>query len=581
MKEHDMSILVEQGDTDSPQRKGRMPKFPRKSDEAALIVYAWEMLVYVLGAFIGRMGFKAFIGTLLTLAGLFAVGTYFAAPALFSAVFYQSVIIYWPYVLLLILVVVIFAIPVFGFLESMVEGNKRGIAIRGFVLIIAAFAFYMIPWSAVEYVSRYFTYTQLATFEDRDAPLVTHPEKVRYTPRINAFNDIEQSITAPQEVVHFADTVPFISDEGFAFATQITPDDGLVPYNGFFTPNPGFVLYYDNENHTGPRVERVDEEQVYGLRKAWFLDAWWRVYNEDRFSIFEDPHYLRITHEDGSVEHLTVFPQIKHYWWRLPYWAGIAVVNSDGEVTMLSVEEATADPRFARQWIAPMSLMRQYVEDQTMQAGLVQNWFGLRSDGRLTVPDLDGVGDYVNQYPFLTVAADGTPYAYVTTRPVGGGDGLVAMYYLNLATGARSRYVFGTDEIVYGVSAIMARVTSIGGYTWYQESKDSSSGQTLATEPVYIVRPGEPDRIYWKVTVTNIQYRGISAQVVFDATDPNRFRIFDGGDRGRTQFYDWLEASGDDGLASGNLSEQIRYHLEQIQFHQAAAADLAEQLEGD
>jgi hypothetical protein len=228
-----------------------------------------------------------------------------------------------------------------------------------------------------------------------------------------------------------------------------------------------------------------------------------------------------------------------------------------------------------------MSLMRRYVEDQTLQAGLVQNWFGLRSEGRLIVPDLDGVGDYVNQYPFLTYSAEGMPYAYVTTRPVGGGDGLVAMYYMNLATGRLSRYEFDTGEIVYGVSAIMARVTSIGGYTWYQESRDSSSGQTLATEPVYIVRPGEPDRIYWKVTITNIQYRGISAQVVFDATDPNRFRIFDGGDRGRTQFYDWLEASGDDGLQSGNLGEQILYHLEQIRFHEAAAAELAEQLEGN
>lgn len=579
-----MSSAVESGDTSPAEKKSRpksrMPKFPSDLGEVSLIIYAWELLVYVFSAIVGRMGFKAFLGTLLTLVGLFAVCTYFAAPALFSWIFYQSVIIYWPYVLLFVLVVVIFALPVFGFLESMAEGNKRGTAIRGFVLIIAAVAFYLIPWSAVEWTSRYFTYTQLATFEDRESPLVTHPRVMRYTPRINAFNDIEQSITAPQETVHFADTVPFMSEDGFAFATQITPDDGLVPYNGFMTPNPGFVVYHDNKDHDGPRVERISEEQVYGLRKAWFLDAWWQVYNEDRFSIFEDPHYLRITHEDGSVEHLTVFPQIKHYWWRLPYWAGIAVVNTDGEVEMLSVEEATADPRFARQWIAPMSLMRRYVEDQTMQAGLVSNWFGLRSEGRLTVPDLHGVGDYVNQYPFLTVAEDGTPYAYVTTRPVGGGDGLVAMYYLNLATGARSRYVFDADETVYGVSAIMARVTSLD-YQWYTESKDGGSGRILATEPVYIVRPGERDRIYWKVTITNTDYKGITAQVVYDATDPNRFRLFDGGDQGRAQFYDWLQASGDDGLSSGNLAEQLRYHLEQIQFHQAAASGLAQQLEGN
>lgn len=565
---------------EKPKEKIRMPRMPRNAEEGDWIVYIWSMLVYVLKAIIGRMGFGAFMGTLGVLAIAFAVITYFAAPAMFSAVFYQSVIIYWPYFVLLVLIVLLFAIPVFGFLDTALDENKTGTAFRGFVLIIAAFVFYSIPWSAVEWTSRYFTYSQLATFEDRDAPLVTHPTIVRYTPRINAFNDIEQSITAPQETVHFDDTVPCLSDDGFAFCAQITPDDGLIPFNGFVTPNPGFVVYHDAENTDGSvRIERINEEQVYGLRKAWFLDAWWQVYQEDRFSIFEDPHYLRITHEDGKVEHLTVFPQIKHHWWRLPYWAGVAVVHADGEVEMLSTEKAIADPRFAKQWIAPMNLMRRYVEDQTMQAGLLANWFSVRSEGRLLVPDLEGVGDYVNQYPFFTFGADGTPYAYVTTRPVGGGDGLVAIYYMNLATGERTRYVFGENETVYGVSAVMARVTSIGGYTWYQESGQSSSGQTLATEPVYIVRPGEPDRIYWKVTVTNIQYKGISAQVVFDATDLNRFRIFDAGERGRAQFYDWLATSGDDGLQSGDLAAQIVYHLEQIQFHQAAAAEIAGQLE--
>ena len=538
-------------------------------DEVELAEKILRFLVRIMLAIVGKMGLKAFLSTFATLMLLIAVVTYFASPTLFSYIFYQSVIIYWPYVMIVIVVILFSVIPIIGLVQN------RDFSARGIVLFLLAAVGIWICFTSVSKVSSYSTYTQLAHFADRSALLPTHPEMMRYTPRENAYNEIAQTISVASEAVHPEDTMPLITDTGFTYAVQITPHDGLIPYNAFMTLNPGYVLYHDEQYHSGTRVERIDAEQVYGLRKAWFLDAWWRVYQLDRFSIFEDPHYIEVENEDGTREYLTVFPQIKHHYWRLPYWAGVAVVHADGTTELLTVPEVTADPRFKNEWVAPLQLLRRYTEDQTMQAGFLVNWIGVKSAGRQTIPELPGD----NQYPFFTIAADGTPYAYVTTKPVGDGDGLSTIYYQNLATGELTRYHF-TDEVVYGVSAALARVTSIGGYTWYTKSGDNSSGQMIATEPVYIVRPSEPGRIYWKVTITNREYKGVAAQVVFDASDVSQFTIFENNDEGRNAFYAWLKgvtiATSAD--SSGDLYEQLQFHLSEAVKHQAEAARIAEEL---
>jgi hypothetical protein len=102
----------------------------------------------------------------------------------------------------------------------------------------------------------------------------------------------------------------------------------------------------------------------------------------------------------------------------------------------------------------------------------------------------------------------------------------------------------------------------------------------IATEPVYIVRPSEPNKIYWKVTVTNIQYKGVAAQVVFDASDVSNFTIFVNSVEGRKTFYDWLQ--GANVAKSGeSLYEQLQFHLAEAAKHQAEAARIATELEAE
>jgi hypothetical protein len=551
----------------SSKSKWRIP-----TDEGELAEFIIRWIIRIVSAIIGRMGLKAFLGTAGILLSIFAGISYFAAPIWFSAIFYQSLIIYWPYVAIVLLVSMFCVIPIVGLVQN------RDYGWRGIVLILTAIAVIWISFSTVSRISSLLTYHLLATFTDRPTPLVTNREIIRYTPLENAYNEIEQSIASAQEAVVLADTKPIFTDAGFAYAVQITPDDGLLPYNGFMTLNPGFTIYHDEATRVGPRIERINDPQTYGLRKAWFLNAWFQVYRNDRFAIYEDPHYLEVVNADDTREYLTVFPKIKHHYWRLPYWAGVTIVHGDGTLEDLSVAAATADPRFAKEWLAPVDLLRRYVSDQTMQAGFWNNWLGVNAAGRMIIPELDGD----NQYPFVTTAADGTPYAYVTTKPIGDGDGMAAIYYMNLATGDLTRYRFTHGEVVYGVSSALARVTSIGGYTWHTRDDKGSSGQAIAIEPVYIVRPKEPEKIYWKATITNTQHKGVSAQVVFDSSDPSRWRIFENTDAGRHEFYAWLASAESVESQSGeDLYEQLVFHLSEAARHQAVAQAIAEQMKNN
>jgi hypothetical protein len=80
--------------------------------------------------------------------------------------------------------------------------------------------------------------------------------------------------------------------------------------------------------------------------------------------------------------------------------------------------------------------------------------------------------------------------------------------------------------------------------------------------------------------VTNIQYKGVAAQVVFDANDVSNFTIFENSTEGRHEFYAWLNGADVERNAAGgeNLYEQLQFHLEEAAKHQAEAARIAAEL---
>lgn len=413
--------------------------------------------------------------------------------------------------------------------EDLELGTHRRAFAVGFTLLSFA-----IIWSEFAPAGRdlvaYHLYASM--FTAREGLIPSTPDFVRFTPLQNAANDIGNSVSSTGEQVESAYVQPMLTGHGFAYVAPITPS-GM--YNTFVNKNPGFILLDDSSTIDDPhaRLQRIDDEQQIGQGMELFDNLYYVLAKTDFFADFDTPHFLAL---DAAQPHkLTlIVPKVKYaFFWQLPYWGGDVLVHADGTVEDLSAEQAQADPRLKGKWIYPISLARRYVELQNYAAGHGLLTPFVRLAGLFEIEQLDGV----NQFPFLTHGNDDKPYLVSATKGQGAAKGLFRMYYVDASTGAGSYHQFGTNDTHYGAGASLQRVTNIQipGVTWFYRSGEHSGGVHVAIEPVYIARPGDPD-LYWKFTVTNVQYSGIFATVVLLASNPDKSILF----LKRDDFERWL-----------------------------------------
>jgi hypothetical protein len=377
----------------------------------------------------------------------------------------------------------------------------------------------------------YMTYNAFGAYKKRAQLVEVLPETVRFTPLQNACIDLGNAISTSSEHVD-CDNVQSIVNGGkrFGYVAPITPSGFLQT---FMKKNPGFMVLDDStEASTDPkrRIKRIDEPQAIGPDMEWFDNLDRALAMTDFFANYEKPHYLAL--EPTHPEKLTaVVAKIKYaYFFQLPYWAGVVLVHPDGTIEDLSKEAALKDPRLKGQWLYPVALERKYVDLQDYAVGYGIASPFVRVPGKLEIEELPGD----NKFPFLIEGSDGSPYLVTATKGEGSARGLFRMYFRNAYTGEGSYHEFKPDEVVYGASAALDRVTNIPGYSWYHENDKSSSGNMIAVEPVYIMKPGET-MLHWKFTVTNREYAGISATIVSDGAKPDDIKIF----RTREEFEAW------------------------------------------
>lgn len=411
------------------------------------------------------------------------------------------------------------------------------------IAVATTLAVLYVIWALFMYAGTdYLTYRMYAAnFVERKGLIPTAPESVRFTPLLNACTDIGNSVSSTGEQVECKYVRPIVNERSFGYAAPITPS-GV--FNTFLMQNPGF-LYLDDSASVAQdppkRITRLDDVQKVGPGMEWFDSLEYALAKADFFANYDTPHYLVL--DPAQPKKLTlVAPKIKYgYMWRLPYWGGVTLVHSDGTIENLNPAQALADKRLKDQWIFPESLARYYVHLQNYRAGYGLFTPFMRVAGKLAIEPL--VGN--NQFPFVTRAADKKTYLVTATRGEGAAQGLFRMYYVNAWNGEGSFHQFDSHEVVYGAGASRERLTNIPGYQWYRGG-EKSSGTIVAIEPVYIVRPNDKT-LYWKYTITNVNYSGISATAVANASRPDAIKVF----AQREDFEEWLR--GNDVAPSGTL----------------------------
>ncbi len=160
-------------------------------------------------------------------------------------------------------------------------------------------------------------------------------------------------------------------------------------------------------------------------------------------------------------------------------------------------------------------------------------------------------------------------YLVTAVKAEGGGLGLYRVYFSDGTTFARTYIEYKSDNLLYGPTAGLKRVPNIPGYNWYRRSGESESGNMIAIEPVYIVRKQDPEKLWWKTSITNKDYAGVSGVVVGDAARPDNLKIF----TSRASFETWLRGSvepdvlsvDDTGKQGGGVTTREDVSLERIE----------------
>jgi hypothetical protein len=428
--------------------------------------------------------------------------------------------------LILVLPVAILAYLAYRLFIGKYRNKRRLITSMVFVAILG------LVWDVgIIFTRDYFVFNEYGEYKGRAKLVEVSPETVRFTPLQNACTDLGNSISTSSEHVECDNVQSIVTRDGhFGYAAPITPS-GF--FQTFMMKNPGFMVYDDSlaaNDDPKLRIRRINEPQQIGIDMEWFDNLDRALVLTDFFANYEKPHYLAL--DPKRPNRLTaVVAKIKYsFFFQLPYWAGVVLVHPDGTIEDLSKEKALKDARLKDQWLYPLSLERKYVQLQDYATGYGAVSPLVRVPGKLEIEELPGD----NKFPFLIQGSDGHPYLVTATKGEGSARGLFRMYFRNAHTGEGTYHEFKQDEVIYGASAALDRVTNLPGYTWYRERDKSSSGNMIAVEPVYIMRPGE-STLYWKFTVTNREFAGISATVIAPASRPDDMKIF----RTRAEFEAW------------------------------------------
>ena len=450
---------------------------------------------------------------------------YFAAPTLVHKIAFEGVALRFLYVLPW----TVWAIVLWQATKQLNFFRRRAVVIGIFTAAL------IVLWDIVLYTSTgYFTYNMFAKFEQRTSMVPTNAGFIRYSAIQTADLDMSNFITAATEKVKDEDakgvgeyTMPLITNDGFGYIAPILPDGLLVTYT---QDNPGFVVY-DDRSDARTKVRRVDQPFEIGPEMLWFDNLDRQLIFTDFFATYEKPHFLQLDPKQPN-KFVAAIPKIKFRFWRFPFWGGVVLVHDDGTIEDLSREEALADKRLKGQWIAPIGLTRYYVELQNYDVG-----WGLLSPyvnvtGKLEIPKLPGD----NQFPFITRGADDKTYFVTATKAALGGAGMYRMYYTDASTGEGSYFEYEKGSLVYGPTAGLDRVQNLPGFNWYRRTRASESGNMLAIEPVYIVHEDDPKQLFWKFSITNTKFAGVSAVVVASAKRPDEMMVFER----RSEFEAWL-----------------------------------------
>ena len=388
-------------------------------------------------------------------------------------------------------------------------------------------------------------------FVTQTSPPVPRKSALCFTPDTVAWNDMLQEFGSSDLTIELDRVRPVDWKGGYGYVAPITPD-GLV--NRWKKKVDGYMVFDDNPGVAGKRVTRITQPCVYGEDMMFFDNIWRQLYLRDPFCKYGELHYVQLV---GSEEIVALAPRtryrLKFPCMFIPYFAGVTLVHSDGQIEVLSAAEAKEDTRLTGKQIFPKELARQIVASQVYDQGLIlglfRKWYTPAKMIRVATVA------HSSQFPYYTPLESGDAAWYVAAEPAGQSYARFRDYYVGVSDGSRKVYAFDPDAGILGPERALQRVHSISGRRWVNPFQSQSTGDFRVVHATNLIRD---DELYWKYTVTTAEYVSVVLTAVVD-TQTHQVSVF----HSRATYEAWLDGADAPEEAAQNAKvEQLKQKLE-------------------
>ncbi len=326
------------------------------------------------------------------------------------------------------------------------------------------------------------------------------PNRPRVLPKSVAQEYASNSLQTPRYTLGEADIS--ISDEGKPYWSMPKKPDGL--YNYFALKQRG-ATFVDMTTQN-KKISYTEDRMEAGLGMGVTDNVMWQLKKEKFWVDYEDP--INLEHNGKTYIAVPYKDYEFHFgspiFYTTPEWAGVALVDPEGNIEFLEPEEAAQNEVLQDQRLYPYDLARKKVSSLAYKHGIINAWFTHRD--QLEVAEVPGEG---NDQPFTILTEEGVKL-FVAAEPYGNAQGLFQIWTVDASTGDYSVLKLNRSEALLGANKATNYVRKANSkVNWADRTSGEQTVQTgfQPSEPIPVV---VNDQLYWQVRVVPLDSAGIA-----------------------------------------------------------------------
>ncbi len=359
-----------------------------------------------------------------------------------------------------------------------------GLSVASYVILFIVIIFGL----AIESEARAYLTSKQVTFESRqDLPEFN---KIRLTPKPVATRYAADSFQSPQETL--ADSQIALVDGKLVRVFPRVPDGGLLY---FINKMSGFVTV--EVDTLDRKVNIQNQEFKYSDHIGITDNLYFQLLKKKYFvSYSAEPIYLK----DNNNKWITVVPYMsyKKFPFRVPYWAGVMIVKSDGTITDYTPEAAQKLTYLKGNRLYPKELTNYYTAAYSYKGGLINKW--LLHKNQIEIVSLPG------EETIIHASTKEGFKQIVVAEPYGRSYGVYKIFIIDATTGKREIISYDQNSQLTGpISAADYIKRAFPTYNW-------TNFQLSEPRPVKV--NGD---LNWLLSIIPNDSAGIATTVLLDA----------------------------------------------------------------